>query len=66
MQKCLYKYISNKRRAKENLYHLLDAGGNIKDKEKAEVLGVFFASAFKNRTVALRIPKPCARIQRAE
>ena len=38
-KKCFYKYISNKRRAKENLHPLLVVGGNIvtKDEEKAEV-----------------------------
>ncbi|KAK4818760.1 hypothetical protein QYF61_018932 [Mycteria americana] len=37
-RKCFCKYISNKRRAKENLHPLLDAGGNIvtKDEEKTE------------------------------
>ncbi|KAK4828902.1 hypothetical protein QYF61_001460 [Mycteria americana] len=37
-KKCFYKYINNKKRAKENLPPLLDAGGNIatKDEEKAE------------------------------
>jgi len=35
--KCFYKYIHNKRKAKENLHPLLDAGGNIvtMDEEKA-------------------------------
>lgn len=27
-KKCFYKYVSNKRRAKENLHPLLDVGGN--------------------------------------
>jgi len=31
-KKCLYKYISNKKRAKENLHTLLDAKGNIVNK----------------------------------
>jgi len=50
-KKCFYKYNSNKRRAKENLYPLLDAGGNIvtKDEEKAEVPKAFFASVFNGQ-----------------
>ncbi|KAK4816829.1 hypothetical protein QYF61_023893 [Mycteria americana] len=51
-KKCFYKYISNKRRAKENLHPLLDAGGNIvtENEEKAEVLNAFFTSVFNSKT----------------
>jgi len=47
--KCFYKFISNKRRAKEYLHPLSYVGRNIetKDEEKAEA---FFASVFISKT----------------
>jgi len=50
-KKCFYKYITNKRRAEENLHHLLDVGRSVvtKDEGKDEVLNAFFASAFNSK-----------------
>lgn len=45
-KKWIYKYVNNKRRAKENLRLLLDMKGNIITKGKENV---FFASVFNRK-----------------
>lgn len=52
-KKYFYKCTNNKRRAKENIYHLLALGGNIvrKDEEKAKVLSCL-------RLVVVWVPSP--------
>ncbi|KAK4832424.1 hypothetical protein QYF61_023103 [Mycteria americana] len=59
-KKYFFKYISSKRRAKENLQPLVDRGGNTvtKDEEKAEVLNAFFASVFNSRTNCSLVTQP--------
>jgi len=51
-KKCFYKYVNNKKTAKESLHPSLDAGGNTatKHEEKAGVLNAFFASVFISQT----------------
>lgn len=53
-------YISNIKRAKENIHLSLVAEGSIvtKDEEKAEVHDAFFASVFNRRPVIPRATNP--------
>lgn len=51
-KKGFYKYITNKKRVKENLLPLLDTQGNVvmQDEEKTEVLSALFISVFNRKT----------------
>lgn len=51
-KKSFYKYITNKKRVKENLLPLLDTQGNVvmQDEEKTEVLSALFISVFNRKT----------------
>lgn len=59
-KKHLYKYIVSKRKAKENLYPLLDVGWNTatKDEEKIEVPTAFFALVFNSKASCSSCTQP--------
>ncbi|CAM5163476.1 unnamed protein product [Eretmochelys imbricata] len=50
-KKGFFRYVSNKKKAKESVGPLLNEGGNLvtEDVEKANVLNAFFASVFTNK-----------------
>ncbi|CAM5150489.1 unnamed protein product [Natator depressus] len=50
-KKDFFRYVSNKKKVKENVGPLLNEGGNLvtEDVEKANVLNAFFASVFTNK-----------------
>ncbi|CAM5100848.1 unnamed protein product [Eretmochelys imbricata] len=62
-KKGFFRYVGNKKKAKESVGPLLNEGGNLvtEDVEKANVLNAFFASVFTNKvssqTTALGITK---------
>lgn len=50
-KKCLYKYISNKKRAKENLiFYWMHRHLETMHEEKTDILNVFFAPNFNSKT----------------
>lgn len=55
-KKCFYKYSNNRRRAKEDIYPILEVEGSIvtKGEGKTEVLDAFLASSSTERTLILR------------
>jgi len=57
-KKCFYKYVSNKRKPKENLHSLLYVGGNIvtNDEEKSEVFNAFFVTVFNSKFLGYPVP----------
>jgi len=59
-KKCFYKYIHKKKRAKENLHPLLDARGNIvnKDEKKLRYLMLSSPQSLTFRLVIRRIVSP--------
>ncbi|CAM4601352.1 unnamed protein product [Lepidochelys olivacea] len=62
-KKGFFRYVGNKKKAKESVGPLLNEGGNLvtEDVEKANILNAFFASVFTNKvssqTAALGITK---------
>jgi len=55
-KKCFYKYINNKKRAKENLHPLLDAGGKLQPRMRRR-LKYLMPSLHQSLVVRLVIPR---------
>jgi len=59
---CFYKYITNERKAKENLHPLLDVGGNVKRmRKRLRYLMRSLPQSLTVREVVLQTPSPLGR-----
>jgi len=65
-KKCFYKYINNKKRAKESLHPVLDARGSIANKDEEKPVRYLMSSLHQSLRVRLpRVVSPqCWKIEK--